>query len=132
GLGLSALVAPLTATVLGAAPQRHAGVASGVNNAVARAAGLLAVAVLPPVAGLTGTVYRRPDLFAHGFRVAIEICVGLLVAGAAIAFASIRDDVLVAAEADEADHVHVENCSHCGVSGPGLHPAPLHAEVSGG
>ena len=131
GLGLSALVAPLTATVLGAAPQRHAGVASGVNNAVARAAGLLAVAVLPPLAGLTGTVYRRPDLFESGFRIAIEICIGLLVTGAVIAFAFVRDDVIAGAEADEPDHVHVENCSHCGVTGPGLHPAPPHAEISG-
>jgi MFS family permease len=131
GLGLATLVAPLTATVLGAAPQRHAGVASGVNNAVARAAGLLAVAVLPPLAGLTGTVYRRPDLFESGFRIAIEICIGLLVTGAVIAFAFVRDDVIAGAEADEPDHVHVENCSHCGVTGPGLHPAPPHAEISG-
>jgi MFS family permease len=52
GLGLSLTVAPLTATVLSSADPRFAGTASGVNNAVARSAGLLAVAVIPVVAGL--------------------------------------------------------------------------------
>ncbi len=50
GLGLSATVAPLTATVLAGAPPHHSGIASGVNNAVARVAGLLAVAVIGAVA----------------------------------------------------------------------------------
>jgi EmrB/QacA subfamily drug resistance transporter len=49
GLGLSMTVAPLTATVLGDADERHAGIASGVNNAVARVAGLLAIAALGAV-----------------------------------------------------------------------------------
>lgn len=49
GLGLSATVAPLTATVLAGAPAHHSGIASGVNNAVARVAGLLAVAVVGAV-----------------------------------------------------------------------------------
>ena len=52
--GLAVTVAPLTATAMGAAPAEHSGVASAVNNVVARAAGLLAVAVLPLLAGLTG------------------------------------------------------------------------------
>ena len=54
GLGVSIMVAPLTATAMAAAPADHAGVASAVNNDVARAAGLIAVAVLPALAGITG------------------------------------------------------------------------------
>src|SRR6185312_9220603 len=76
-VGLSATVAPLTATVLASADVRHAGVASGVNNAVARAAGLFAVAGLPLAVGLTGAAYRVPALMSPAFRMAMVICAGL-------------------------------------------------------
>jgi EmrB/QacA subfamily drug resistance transporter len=49
GLGLSATVAPLTATVLDSVEERHVGIASGVNNGISRVAGLLAIAVLGAV-----------------------------------------------------------------------------------
>ena len=54
GLGLTLVVAPVTATVMAAADERHSGIASGINTAVSRLAGLILVAVLPLVAGLTG------------------------------------------------------------------------------
>lgn len=89
GLGLSLLVAPLTATVLAAAPTRHAGLASAVNNAVARAAGLIVVAALPAIAGLTGAVYGDPARFSDGFGIAMLICAGLCLAGGVIAYATV-------------------------------------------
>ena len=80
GLGLALMVAPLTATVLAAAPDEHAGIASGVNNAVARAGSLLAVAALPVAVGLTGVDYADPAVFDAGYRMAMIACAGLLVA----------------------------------------------------
>src|SRR5262245_1811214 len=73
GLGLSLTVAPLTATVLAAADPRHAGIASGVNNAISRGAGLFAIAVIPGLTGLTGDAYHDPVVFAAGFRTAMHI-----------------------------------------------------------
>jgi EmrB/QacA subfamily drug resistance transporter len=89
GLGLCALVAPLTGTVLAAAPDRYAGTASGINNAVSRAGGLLAVAALPLLIGLTGDEYADPSALTPAYRHAIYICVGLLVLGGVVAFAGI-------------------------------------------
>jgi EmrB/QacA subfamily drug resistance transporter len=85
GSGMTLLVAPLTATVLAAAPDEDAGIASGVNNAVARAGSLLFVAALPTVVGLSDTDYQDPVALTEGYRAALMICTAFLVLGAAIA-----------------------------------------------
>jgi hypothetical protein len=85
GLGLSLLVAPLTATALGALDDAHAGIASGVNNAVARAAGLLSVAVLPLAAGLGNGSLTNPADLHPTYRNVMLICAGLMVVGGALA-----------------------------------------------
>ena len=63
GLGLASLIPPLTASAMSSAPDSLAGLASGVNNAVARVAGLLWIAALPPITGLTGAAYTDPARF---------------------------------------------------------------------
>lgn len=90
GSGLALTVAPLTATVLAAAPDRYAGVASAVNNATARAGGLLAVAVVPVLAGIGGRDWADPTVLAPGFRTGMRICAGLFAAGALLSWTSIR------------------------------------------
>ncbi len=90
-LGLALLVAPLTATVLAAAPDRHAGIASGVNNALARGGSLLAVAALPVVVGLQGNDYNNAAVFGVAYQQAMWVCVVLLVLGGAVSLALIRN-----------------------------------------
>ncbi|OYO14541.1 MFS transporter [Enemella evansiae] len=91
GLGLATLVAPLTATVLAAAPDHNAGIASGINNAIARAGSLLAVAALPLLVGLSGDDYQNPAAFGAGYRAAMLWCAGLLAAGGVLSFLTIRN-----------------------------------------
>jgi hypothetical protein len=88
--GLTLTVAPLTSTVLAAAPAEHAGIASAVNNDVARTAGLLAVAVLPVAAGISGAGALEPARFSDGFHMACAIAAALCVGGGLISWAFIR------------------------------------------
>jgi EmrB/QacA subfamily drug resistance transporter len=85
-LGLSLTVAPLTTTVLADANPGDAGVASGVNNAIARIAGLLAVAVLGIAAAGGGD-----HLTVHGFHLTMAIVAVLLVCGGLIGAVGIRN-----------------------------------------
>jgi len=120
GLGLSATVAPLTATMLASADVRHAGVASGVNNAVARAAGLLAVAGLPLAVGLTGESYQNPVLLESGFQSAMVLCAALLVAAAALSALTIDNNVLRPADHHPVPEPECRTC--CPVGAPPLEP----------
>jgi EmrB/QacA subfamily drug resistance transporter len=91
GLGLAIMVAPLTSTVLAAAPDDRAGIASAVNNAVARAGALLAVAALPTVVGLAGGQYADPAVFDTAYDEAMLICAGLLAVGGLTSWLLIRN-----------------------------------------
>ncbi|MGH1563992.1 MFS transporter [Mumia sp. DW29H23] len=123
GIGLTILVSPLTTAVLAAAPDHLAGIASGVNNAVARTAQLLAVAALPPLVGIVGGALSDPDLFDEGFDQAMVVCTVMLVAGGLIAWATIRTRPSTHA-------IPVEQQAGCDVSAPRPYPTTSSRERS--
>jgi hypothetical protein len=126
-VGLAFTVAPLTSTAMGAAPAEHSGVASAVNNVVARAAGLLAVAVLPLLAGLTGAAALSSTELAGGFRTAMLISAFVCAAGGVLAALTIRNPTrapdTVAAASEQ------EPTWYCGVSGPPVNPSLVAAST---
>jgi hypothetical protein len=127
-IGLAVTVAPLTATAMGAAPAEHSGVASAVNNVVARAGGLLAVAVLPLLAGLTGAAALGSATLAAGFRTAMVISGLTCAAGGVLAALTIRNPARLrsatpAAPVTAVAAVEKEPAWSCGVSGPPLDPS---------
>jgi EmrB/QacA subfamily drug resistance transporter len=126
--GLAFTVAPLTATAMGAAPAEHSGIASAVNNTVARAASLFAVAVLPLAAGLTGAAALTPDELAHGFRTAVYIAGATCAAGGLVAVLMIRNPARRPAAVAAAE----PKCPYaCGLGVPPPQPlAPAHGRAA--
>jgi EmrB/QacA subfamily drug resistance transporter len=123
GLGLTLVVAPVTATVLAAADERHSGIASGINNAVARVASLLAVAVLPLIAGLTGDSFYDPDAMTDGFHTGMLACAVLAALGGVLAWLTISSDVLEAVPtADGETPARAATDYSCAIAGTPLRP----------
>lgn len=112
GLGLAVTVAPLTATALGALEAERAGLASAVNNDVARLGGLVAVAVLPAVAGVGGRAYLHPSAMGSGFRLAVVVSAVWCAAGGLVAAVGIRNPTTARGRGDA--------CSHCALDAPPL------------
>ncbi|MDQ3992778.1 MAG: MFS transporter [Actinomycetota bacterium] len=87
GLGLTLTVAPLTATVMADAGRGSGGMASGVNNAVARVAGLLGIAAV----GVAVAARGDGTIDVPGFHTGMAIVAAMLVAGGMLGLIGIRN-----------------------------------------
>jgi EmrB/QacA subfamily drug resistance transporter len=113
GLGLVTLVAPLTATVMAAADPDHVSVASGVNNAIARAASLAALALIPAVSGLSRAL--GPAQVTHSFRLGLIVAAAIAALGAPLAFIGLGPHARTRLSARRV---------HCAIDGPPIQPDP--------
>lgn len=111
GAGMTLLVAPLTATVLESVDVTRAGTASGINNAAARTGGLISVAAIPSIVGLSGEEYRSPADVDAAFQGAMVSCAGLLAVAAVTAWFAVRAEV---PSPESVDAV----CTSCSLSAP--------------
>jgi MFS family permease len=114
GLGLVTFVAPLTATVMATSDPAHVSVASGVNNAIARAAALAALALIPVLSGLS--VASGAVQVTHSYRLSLLIAACVAAAAAPLAFLGLRT------------HVHTQLSARqvtCAVDGAPLQPDPV-------
>ncbi|MBA3289836.1 MAG: MFS transporter [Acidimicrobiia bacterium] len=113
GLGLTLTVAPLTATALASVEDHLAGVASGINNAVARTGQLLAIAAVPALAQFVPGQPVGPDDLTSGFHRVLWVGAVVLVAAAAVSWTTVGRGAPGTAEAE---------CFHCAAGGP---PPPV-------
>jgi hypothetical protein len=116
GVGLAALITPITATVLASVGSRHSGIASAVNNAFSRLGQMIAVAGLPLAAGLSGAAFENPARMAAGFPVAMTIAAGTSFAAAVLAWTTISDNALN----QPAEDLPPSLQRHCAVAGTPL------------
>ncbi|MGC5567908.1 MFS transporter [Streptomyces sp. FR-108] len=126
GTGMVTLVAPLTATVLASVDTSRAGIASGVNNATARAAGLIAVAALPLLTGMQADSYQSAETFAATFDQAMLWCAGLLVVAAMISYTQLGRGHAGTPAAPAPD-----SRMHCAITAPPLDPGPVNTGLAG-
>jgi EmrB/QacA subfamily drug resistance transporter len=124
GAGLTLVVAPGTAVALDAADLKRAGIASGVNNAVARLAGLLAVAGLPVLVGISGNGFYEPEKMAAGFHVAMAICAALAAAGGVLAWVTIASPVSISPSPIERE-LALSDRFRCAVGEPNACSGPV-------
>jgi MFS family permease len=123
GLGLAVTVAPLTSTALGAVPAQHSGLASAVNNDVARIGSLIAVAVLPALAGISGASYLNPAALSSGFRTAVLMAAALCAAAGLLSAVGIANPTPVPSGQPGPSPPEGPECYHCA-----LDAAPLTAD----